>query len=228
MAGMTDISRAAEAAREDARTTKGQFGAQERSAPEATLVEHRPDSDILDSLAYVHGGDSVRAQERFMSHRIDAFIQDARETNPDATGAVFDWNYDDGVTRLTFSHYTDASGDPLDLDDYPDINDFEFDSTRDASAAGFVSHETIDGSTLTFTEFPEPDMAKARAELSVADKLRGLPAEQQLRAILMAAMNGEGGVSPERLDRLSGYDLEQVTGILNSALASTANYLRHS
>ena len=37
MAGMTDISPAAAAARENARTTIGQFGTQERTAPEVTL-----------------------------------------------------------------------------------------------------------------------------------------------------------------------------------------------
>lgn len=227
---MTTISTHAEEAREAARTAAGQFGAQEHSAPEAQLDSARSIDLILSGLADQYGSDSYRFDRKANQARLESFVADARKYVPEATSAQFRWDYELGGTRLAFDCYLDEHGDQVDDDsgEYPDINDFEFDNYREAQMYGFGERENLDGAVITFDDVPARDEAKARAELAVAHRLRDTAQSQDVRSLLVAAMNHADGVPAERFHRLSDHDLEQVEGILASAIQSTANYLRHS
>lgn len=228
---MTSIDPTAEAARELARSASGQFGTQENSAPEATLAAGQPLNDVLSEIAYIHDGDSILAEDKAKQARLESFVADAKRAVPDAAAAQFVWEHNFGdESRLVFDAYLDEDGEelPLEFEDHPDISDFHFIDNKYASASGFDPSMSFDGATLPFTAITVRDEAQARAELSVASKLQSRQYEPELRTLLISAMSGDDAVSAERVDRLNGYDLEQVEAIFASALQSTANYLRHS
>ena len=228
---MTTITPEAEAAREAARDAGGQFGAQEHTAPEANLAAAQPHEQVLSDLFYVHGGDSVRAENLGKQARLESFVADAQKAVPNAAAAKFAWDHDFGdESRLVFDSYLDERGYelPLNFEDHPDVTDFDFFDNDDAARFGFDGASDFDGATLRFSDVTVRDEAKARAELTTANYLRGREHEQELRTLIVSAMNGDEAVPAERLERLTGYDLEQIEGILASALSSAQNYLRHS
>lgn len=228
---MTTIDPAAEAAREAARGTGGQFGEQQHSAPETELRATPSHEFVLSELSDIYNSDSYMAEEKAKILRMESFIADARSAVPTAVSAAFRWDYPhDSSPRLTFDYYLDEHGNAVEAEDgeFPNITDFHFDHARHERQFGFVESGEGDGATIVFEDFAVHTEEEARAELSAARALRHREHEQELRTLLVSAMNGDDAVSAERIDRLTGYDLEQVEAIFQDALRSTANYLRHS
>lgn len=227
---MTNITPSAEAAREVARTSAGQFGVQEHSAPEAELNSDRGIDQVLSDLADQYYADSYSLERKATQARLESFVADARRYVPDAVSARFGWDYEPGGTRLSFDCYLDENGEEVDDDsgEYPDINDFPFDRLRDAAAYGFEEEKGFDGAVIRFEEVPTRDEAKARAELSLSRTLHGIPRERDVRSLLVAAMNDNDDVPADRFTHLSEHDMEQVQAILVDAIRAAANYLRHS
>ena len=228
---MTTIDPTAEAAREAARGASGKFGEQQHSDPETELRPERSHDLVLSDLGDVYNRDAYALEVKAKEVRMEAFIADARAAVPTAVSAQFTWDYpEDSSARLVFDYYLDEDGNAVEAEDggFPDITDFHFDETRQARQFGFEESEEVDGATVVFDDFPDRTEGKARAELAVANKLRDLPRERDLRSLVLAAMSNAHAVAPDRIENLSDHDLEQVQAILEDAIRSTANYLRHS
>lgn len=213
---MSDITPDAEAARESARTPTGKFGVQEHSAPEAELAtpEATP-ADRLRALADVHSYDSYLADEKATETRMAAFVADARAAIPTAARANFYWDYEDGVSRLSFEGYEDADGNHVEYDDpdeYPDINDFHFDDYKAARQAGFTGD---DGTTLEFDDIPLPDPARAAADAAVGEKLQRQDDALAIRHLLGKAM--DNGLDPAAVENLTDAQLDRVRRALAAA-----------
>lgn len=228
---MTNITPEAERAREESRAAGGQFGEQQHSAPEATLVADRAHDAVLSDLSDMYNRDSYALETTAKSLRMESFIADARAAVPSAVSAQFSWDYpEESSARLVFDYYLDNDGNAVEADDggFPDITDFHFDETRQARQFGFVESDDVDGATIEFDDFSDRDEEKARGQLAAAKKVEHRPHERELRTLLYSALSGRGAIPSERLSRLTDHDLEQVEAIFADALQSTQNYLRNS
>ena len=221
---MTTINPASEAARESAREASGQFGAQEHSAPEESLVPPEESLDVvLENLSWVHARDSHNANVRFMASRVEAFVADAQAYVPTATGAAWSFEDTEWGTRLRFDHYYDAEGQAVESEDgsFPDIMDFEIDDKSTAVVCGFRVDED-NRITMEFSDVKLPDAERARAELRVSEKIEREKDSVALRGLIGSAL--DGGLDPEKLNTLSDRDVAELRRILAQA-ADTARML---
>lgn len=217
---MTTPNPAAEAAREAARAGDGTFGAQEHTAPEAELNSTDTLGSTLNKLSWALASDAARDEDRMQHMRVAAFVEEARESVPGATRAVF--YTEEGVdgTRLVWSHYEDDEEEQVEGADgeYPDINDFAFEDLKYASAFGFERDPDSPESGvryLPFGSFRAPDKDRAAAQLAAAEKLDRDADGRAIRRLLDMAM--DSSLDPKLVQSLSDDQLDKIREVLDKA-----------
>ena len=115
MVGMTDISPAAKAAQETARTAGGQFGVQQHTAPEATLAPASHHAAVDAVLAGRDDRPMTRAETRELM--LAALAEHARENPALAIITANGTNTTTGDVELIDLQYTDSNWDNGDTND---------------------------------------------------------------------------------------------------------------
>lgn len=113
---MTDITPAAAAARETARTSTGQFGSQEHTAPEVALAYLADTSDGSDFDIDTFHDDQA-------THTFDAWAVDHRNVDAQAAGVstvtAGEWDSPNPEEEAVFESYLEELGDqPQGIDEY--------------------------------------------------------------------------------------------------------------
>ncbi|SDH35871.1 hypothetical protein [Microbacterium sp. 77mftsu3.1] len=190
---MTHIDPTHEAAREAHRQAGGEFGKQEHSAPETSLVAD------LDSLQYLRGEAAATASDQAMHARVQSFVAEAREEVPEAVAATFVWNWqDDGSKRILFDHFISEGGDAI-FEEAGDIYDFEIDDALAAAQYGFEDQGKRDTLVLNFDTIELPDPERAAAEVAVRRAMNTAPGGEAILPLVLKTMREEGGIAPAKL-----------------------------
>ena len=226
---MTDISPAAEAAREAHRNSAtGQFGTHTHTAPEVGLGGKSKGTIEHEYAGMVTLPDRNRADSRYAQLNMSRLADNIRKDHPEATQMKLVFDDDSREVMLRQLHDADGAGIDFDESELSAPTSFtpdEMDALGiwpDASMMSMME----EAYTVELADVSPVDHERLQAETHIARSLMGRENAAEVAGLIREAMRH--GLTPEDVSRMTEYEMNEVADIMEETAKSVQRFVKAS